>query len=613
MHRLLYLTVAASLLFLPSLAAAQPADAPALPQAVSGQDRPIARRAAARQERRAKLIEAVSGQDRAARLQAIDELGKLGSEAKPAVAALMQALAGDDEELGSRAARTLGAVGPDAEQAVPALIEALQSDKPKVRAYAAFALGRIGKAAGDAAEMLAKAAFDEDTLVRRAALQALRQIDAPKEKTRPVIKKILKEGDTQIIMPALRTLAEQYEEGVPHLREALKDNDICYWACIVVSDIGADAAAAVPEVTELLKQEDPDIRMHALIALGEIGEASGASLPAIIEKLKNDEYEAVRFAAAFALGKIKQQDDEAILELVAAARDGEPLLKVMSYWALARLRPDRTDVVRGAAQKIAEALTSENANLRTVAAQALVELDAAPEIVRPVMLKALQDADPRVVGKAMDALAALGPEALEDIGDVLADPMARHYATLIIYRMGPKAAPAVPALVAALSAAGDTEDDLAFCREAQMALAAIGPGADAAVAVLIDSLGCDNKEVHGSACYALGKIGPAAAAAVQKLQETAQQLDEDSGKIGCVWALLKIQPDLESLAEMAVPVLAKGLDNLDDLVRTEAAAALGEIGKPASTPEVIDRLKLLLQDESDQVREAATGALEKLE
>ncbi len=589
MHRLLYLTIAASLLSFTSLAAAQAADIPA-------------------------LIQSLSGQDRAACLQAVDELGKLGAEAKPAVSALVQTLGGDDEELCCNAARTLGAIGPDAEEAVPALIDALKNGQPKVKAYAAFALGRIGKAAGDAAETLAEAAFDEDALVRRASIKSLRQIDAPKEKTRPVIKKILKEGDTQIIMPALRALAEQYEEGVPYLREALKDNDICYWACIVISDIGADAAAAVPEVTELLKQEDPDIRMHALIALGEIGEASVASLPAIIEALKNDEYEAVRFAAAFALGRIKKPDTDAILELAATARDGGPLLKVMSYWALARIRPDRKDVVRGAAQKIAEALTSEDAHLRTVAAQALVEFDTAPEIVRPVLLKALQDADPRVVGKAMDALAALGPKALEDIDGVLVDPMARHYATLIIYRMGPKAAPAVPALVAALGAAGDTEDDLAFCHEAQMALAAIGPGAKDAVAVLIESLGSDNRKVHGSACYALGKIGPAAVAAVPKLQETAQQLDGDSGKVGSIWALLKIQPDDKSLAEMAVPVLVGALDSPDDLVRTEAAAALGEIGKPtASTPEIIDQLKQLLEDESDQVCQAATEALKKLE
>ena len=48
---------------------------------------------------------------------------------------------------------------------------------------------------------------------------------------------------------------------------------------------------------------------------------------------------------------------------------------------------------------------------------------------------------------------------------------------------------AVPRLESfALGAAGDTEDDLAFRREAQMALAAIGPGAKDAVAVLIESL-----------------------------------------------------------------------------------------------------------------------------
>ena len=80
MHRLFTLTIAASLLSLTSFSAARAADIPA-------------------------LIQALSGQDRAACLQAVDELGKLGPEAKPAVPALVQTLAGDDEQIGRASCR----------------------------------------------------------------------------------------------------------------------------------------------------------------------------------------------------------------------------------------------------------------------------------------------------------------------------------------------------------------------------------------------------------------------------------------------------------------------------------------------------------------------------
>jgi HEAT repeat protein len=368
----------------------------------------------------------------------------------------------------------------------------------------------------------------------------------------------------------------------------------------------------VPELTALLDHQDPDVRMHAAIALGEIGQASAPAIPQIVARLQNDEFESVRFAAAFALGKINQPDTDATKALILAAKEDAPLLRTMSWWALARLYPEREDLVRGAAKKIGEGLTSEDPHLRAVAARALADFDAAPELVRPVLLKALQDAEPRVVGHAMDALASLGPDVLTDIDGVLQHPQARHYATLVIYRMGPKAAPAVPALVAALQAAGDTEDDDKFRREAQMALAAIGPAAADAVDVLIESLDSESKEVRGSACYALGKIGPAAEKAVPALQQRMSEL-EDSDQVAFVWALLHIKPGDEPLAVLAAPLLAAALDNPDDLVRVEAAAALGQIGKPAVKPEIIEKLRSLLDDPSPEVQQAAADALEELE
>ena len=559
------------------------------------------------------LIQAVSGQDQAAALQAMDDLADLGPKAEPAVAALTEVFSDEsDETVRSRAARALGAIGEKAEAAVPALTAALEDESASIRAYAAFALGRIGKAAEPAAGTLAKNAFDKDALVRRASLNALRKIDPPHEVTRPVFLKILKEGDPSIIMPALQSFADEAKQDLARLKEALQDDQVCYWACIIAQDLGPDAAPAVPELCSLLDHKDPDVRMHAAIALAEIGEDAAPAVPLLVAKLKDDPLDAVKFASAFALGSINQKDDAATRVLVDAAKDGAPLVKVMSWWALATQNPDRSKVVEGAAIRIAEALTSEDANLRKVAAQALANFDVPHEIVRPILLKTLQNADPEVVANAMDAFASLGPDALKDIDDILAHPDARHFATLVIYRMGPKAAPAVPDLVEALQALGDTEDDNLFRREAQMALAAIGPDAAAAVPVLIESLASDDREVRGSACYALGKIGPAAAEAVPALQTRLGEL-EDSGQVAVVWALLNIKPDDEDIATTAVPILVGALDDPDEVVRAEAASAVGRIGEPAAKPEVIAELKKLLNDPAPPVQEAAAEALKELE
>ena len=558
------------------------------------------------------LVAAVGGPDQAAAVVALDALDKLGPQAKAAVPALVKALAGEDEAIRWHAARTLGAIGPDAQDAVPDLIKALDDGAGTVKAYAAFALGAIGKPAEPAIEKLIERAFDQDPLVRRASLRAVRLIGAPPEKTRPLFLKMVEEGDRSAVLATLQTIADAGEVAIAPMRECLKDEKLCYWACLVLAEMGEKAAAAVPELTEVLSHKDPDVRMQALITLGTMGSAAASSVPAIVKLLDSDEFDAVRFSAAFALGAIGQKDEAATKALVAAARSDKPILKAVSLWALARQNPDNEEVVTYAAKSLVGGLTSEDAELRTVAAKLLSEFGTHPEIVGPALVTALQDSDPRVVGHALDALAALGPKILPKVTEALKDKQRRHLAAALIYRLGPQAAPTVPAVIEALREPPANEDDRLFRHRAQLALAAIGPEAKEAVPVLIESLASDDREVRGSACYALGKIGAAAAEAVPALEKRLQELDGAS-RTAFVWALLQIRPGDPQLEATAVPLLVEALNHEEDLVRVEAATALGQIAS-AAKPEVIARLKELAEkDKDERVREAADAAAKKLE
>jgi len=143
------------------------------------------------------------------------------------------------------------------------------------------------------------------------------------------------------------------------------------------------------------------------------------------------------------------KDEAATKALVTAARSDKPLLKAVSLWALARENPENLEVVEYAAKAMAAGLTSEDAELRTVAAKLLSHFGSHPEIVGPTLVAALQDLDPRVVGNALDALAAFGPKILPRVTGALKDPQRRHLAVALIYRLGPEAAPAVPAMIEA--------------------------------------------------------------------------------------------------------------------------------------------------------------------
>ncbi len=558
------------------------------------------------------LAAAAVDADQAKALAAIDSLDKLGPDAKAAVPALVQALGRENEELRWHAARALGAIGDNARDAVPALIKALDDSAKTVQAYAAFALGEIGKASEPAVEKLIERAFDEDPLVRRGSLLAIRQIGAPPEKTRPLFLKMLEEGDPASVLPMLQTIADAGEKSVPPMRELLKDEKMCYWACVVLRDMGETAAPAVPELIEVLSHKEPEVRMQALMALAAIGAPAAPAVPAIVNALESDEFDAVRFSAAFALGAINQKDEAETKALVAAARSDKPMLKLVSLWVLARQNPDNLEVVRHAAEQIVAALKSDDAELRGVAARELSEFGSHPEIVGPALLAALQDPDQQVVGHALDALAALGPKILPKVIEALQVKERRQVAAALIYRMGPQAAPTVPALIEALREPPADEDDVLFRRLAQLALAAIGPEAKAAVPVLIESLSSDEREVRGTACYALGKIGPAAAEAVPVLRQRLENVD-DAARTAVIWSLLKISPGDAELEKTAVPLLAKALSHEEELVRAEAASALGGI-PAAAEASVIGQLKDLAEkDLSDRVREAAAEAVKKLE
>jgi HEAT repeat protein len=113
-----------------------------------------------------------------------------------------------------------------------------------------------------------------------------------------------------------------------------------------------------------------------------------------------------------------------------------------------------------------------------------------------------------------------------------------------------------------------------------------------------------------AAAYALGRIGPAAKPALGKLRELAGADDELLATVA-VWAALKVDPADSSLFASAVPRLRKALRSGDEIVRLEAAVALGDIG-PEAKP-ALPILELVAEDDPlPSVREAAEQAIAKI-
>jgi HEAT repeat protein len=127
--------------------------------------------------------------------------------------------------------------------------------------------------------------------------------------------------------------------------------------------------------------------------------------------------------------------------------------------------------------------------------------------------------------------------------------------------------------------------------------------------MLLQSLDADVPELRYSACYALGKIGPAAESAVPALHRCLQSSDEFM-RFAAVWALVHIEPQNEPVHRRALPLLIKALADSRAHVRAEAAATLGELGSEARA--ALGHLRGLLVDPSPEVRTAAEVAIRQI-
>jgi HEAT repeat protein len=555
----------------------------------------------------AKLTKALSGNDVAAAIQAADDLADLGSGAKAAVPALITALGSKDTKLQWHAAAALSEIGPAAKAAVPALTAALKSKNPQVRGYAAHALEEIGEASKPAAKDLEALLMDDDKDVRRAGLDALLGIHLDSKTLVPILKRAIEstDMDPSLIVPALNALAESGDSGIAVLVEELKNEKARYWACLALAEAGPKAKAALPELSKLAESKEPEMRMQAVITLGEIGPDAKAAVPAIVKAL-DDKQPSVRYAAAYAAGKIGAKDATAKLTKELASEDH--FLKMVSSWSLAKINPEDKKQVESTVKLLVESLKDSDKHVRAAAARGLYELHLPPDQTVPVLMGLLADKDPVIRANVVEALASLGEKALPRAIKALENDATQGLAVEVIRRLGPKAAEATPALALELK-----DPDAAYRREVEFTLAAIGPGAKAAVPALIERL-TDEKEdphVRYTAIYALGKIGPAASAAIDPLRKNFAS-DDKFLKIASVWALLHIQPEDKPLQVMAIPLLIKALEETDkDLVRQEVSAALGAIGAPAKA--AIPMLEKTAQEtESPVVRAAAEDALKKI-
>jgi HEAT repeat protein len=518
---------------------------------------------------------------------------------------LIKGLAGGNEAARLRAIDSLGEEGEISPEAVDALAAQLKDRSPTIRAHAAHALSHFGPAARSAVNALAPLIVDPEVNVQREAIRAWTRIHPAASVSVPVLEKTLRDADPAVRTGALHLLAEIGKPAVPSLIQALKQEKAALWACLVLAEIGPDAADAVPALADAVRADTrPEIRREAALALGAIGPASAKAVRVLTERLV-DADSSVSSSAAYALGRIGPEAKAAVPALRKGVESSDPFVQTISAWSLAKIEPQdpaRRDI---ALKLLTAGLRSNQTRLRAAAARGLADLHPAPEAILPAIVEVLEGGDRESAGQALEVLAALGEAGVPALTGALKREEIRPTVATILGHIGPPAKKAVPALAEIIKSDKNVR---ARC-ESLIALGAIGAEAAEAVPAVIQALNDPQEKVSYSACYALGRIGPTAIGAKLELQKKLTDPDEFVA-LAAAWALAQIDPQCSQVAAVSVPVLIKGLTYPEPKIRREAALSLRSLGPLAKA--AVPALKTAVNDPDEAVRDTATAALKAI-
>ncbi|MBV7338217.1 HEAT repeat domain-containing protein [Chloroflexi bacterium TSY] len=380
------------------------------------------------------------------------------------------------------------------------LLQALQDEDESIRFNAAFKLAKEKNQS--AIPVLVEALGHESYPIRfrwaRKAFKSLGEAGIP-----ALVDALTMDGRTQVTAAFIlhRLDPTRVDEIVPALVKGLAtdDEDLQRSAVNTLGEIGKPAQAAIPALMQLLKTGCGGGRSRAAEALAVIGEQEAEIIPALAAMMQED-----------ASPDAQDQPAQSAASALRAIGDGANL----AVPVLIRVWQDDQRLTR----------------VRVEAAHALTAIGDPTEEVIPALLAGLHDADwwirlyaARLLGKMCDLTPVTMPEWMQD------DWFYRAYSANSLGRLEKPPQHVVTALIKALS-----DESHHVRRAGAYALAKIGPAAADAIPALLAAM--KSEDVGGVAAEALVQIGPAAhEGLIQATKETDSLLRRHA-----VYALSKI-------------------------------------------------------------------------
>jgi HEAT repeat protein len=250
-------------------------------------------------------------------------LGKMGREARGAVAGLIQVLGSGRSALILQAVRALGSIGCADQRVKAALTDCWLQPLPsqQLQVQVGIALCKLGIDAKGLKRSLANALIvNQEASIRKAACEALSWCG---------------ENDSDVVPALLLAALNDKNEDVRHSADAAlahmgvkREKAIGICAKQLAESVYAETAlrksgpTAVPALMKALDREDPIVREKATRILGCLGESASQAIPALTKALKARDNN-IRLAAAKGLWSIGKQA-ELVVPVLVKLLDEEP-------------------------------------------------------------------------------------------------------------------------------------------------------------------------------------------------------------------------------------------------------------------------------------------------
>jgi HEAT repeat protein len=382
---------------------------------------------------------------------------------------------------------------------------------------------------------------------------------------------------------------------------------------------------AMNSVVKTLPDPDPSVRAAGIVGLGLVTmqpETSGGG--EVSDRATRSGDTPKKKGGG---GRMKAPPRRAPEDLATALRTGS------AKWTRDKAKAYYGYIDFDAPVELVAAVNDESVNIRIAAIRTLRNFPLGLDAAIPALLSALEQhdaqdpsGDPRVHEACREVLqmAWPTPAVVPALTDALKNNHgeSRGFAALLLGRIGPEAAAAVPALLATLKEPLDP----AVPRSAQMALQQDPPcsaaralgsisASDEVISALADVLKSELDYRHGAAANGLAQIGaPARVAAPALVAAYHKWLDSKDQVNSGHWlttALGRIGPGSAAESD-AIKALIRSLDSKDGSIRQLAAESLGRFGKAAvaAAPKLRE---LKANERSRQAATAYTDALTAIE